>query len=169
MLSDATQAGLNDQITLELASAYTYLAMSAWFEANNLPGSAAWMRRQAKEEVAHAMRVFDYVTDRDGRVTLQAVAQPPVDFAGVQEVWERALAHEQKVTASIHRLYASAQKEGDYATQAMLQWFVSEQVEEEKTARTILEQVKLIKPTSSSLFFLDRHLGKDAEEGGAGT
>lgn len=168
MLDPKIAAALNDHLQHELGSAYLYLAMAAHFEAANLPGSARWMRRQAREELGHAMKVFDYVTDRDSRVTLQALAQPRGQFGSTAEVWEQALANEQKVTALIAKLVDMAQKAGDHATQAMLQWFVSEQVEEEKTVRTILEQVQQVGTSSSAIFFLDRHLGKEAEDGGAG-
>lgn len=162
MLSQKLQTALNDQINAELGSAYLYLAMSAHFEAGNLRGSARWMRRQAKEEVSHAMKLFDFVHDRDGRVTLAAVAQPPAQFGSTLEVWEEVLKQEQGVTARIHKLYALAQGENDYPTQTMLQWFVNEQVEEEKTAKTILEQARMIGSSSSTIYFLDRHLGKEA-------
>ncbi len=164
MLSQKLQAALNDQINAELASAYLYLAMAAHFEAGNLTGSARWMRRQAREEVSHAMKIFDFVSDRDGRVTLAAIAQPPGQFASALEVWEQTLKHEQSVTARIHQLYALAQAENDYPTQTMLQWFIDEQVEEEKAAKTILEQVRMIGSSNSAIYFLDRHLGKEAEE-----
>ena len=163
MLSKKMQAALNDQINAELASAYIYLAMAAWFEAENLPGSASWMRRQAGEEVAHAMKIFDYVTDQDGRVVLAAVETPPKDYKDMADVWQKALAHEQKVTGLIHALADLAAKEKDHATGALLQWFATEQVEEEKTARGILEQARMIKH-STALYFLDRHLGKEAQK-----
>ena len=165
MLSQKLQAALNDQINAELGSAYLYLAMSAHFEAANLRGSAAWMRKQAREETGHAMKIFDFVHDRDGRVTLQAVAQPQIKFASTLEVWETALKQEQGVSARIYALYALAQEEKDYPTQTMLQWFITEQVEEEKTAKSILDQVKMIGSTSSAIYFIDRHLGKEAEKG----
>ncbi|MGH7534536.1 MAG: ferritin [Gemmatimonadales bacterium] len=164
MLDARVESALNEQINHELASAYLYLSMAAHFEAANLPGSAAWMRRQVKEEQAHAMKIFDYVNDRDGRVRLQALAQPPGEFGSTLEVWEGTLTHEQRVSGLIHALYALAVEAKDYPTQALMQWFVTEQVEEEKTARTILEQVRKIGTASSAIFFLDRHLGKEAEE-----
>jgi ferritin len=165
MLSKKLLAALNDQINAELGSAYLYLAMSAHFEATNLRGSAAWMRKQAKEEIGHAMKLFDFVTDRDGRVTLQAIAQPKIKFGSTLEVWETALKQEQGVSARIHALYALAQSEKDYPTQTMLQWFITEQVEEEKTAKSILDQVRMIGATSSAIYFIDRHLGKEAGKG----
>jgi ferritin len=164
MLTKTMQAALNDQVRLEFAAAYQYLAMSAWFESQNLPGQARWMRRQAAEEAAHAMKVVDYIHERDGRVLLQPIAKPALEFKSVVEVWEQALEHERKVSAAIHALYAAATKEADFATAHMLQWFVGEQVEEEATARGILDQARLIGP-GSALFFFDRHLGKDAEKG----
>ena len=164
MLDAKIESALNGQINHELASAYLYLSMAAHFEAGKLPGSAKWMRRQAKEEQVHAMKIFDCVHDRDGRVRLQAVPQPPVEFGSTIEVWEQTLTHEQKVSGLIHALYALALEAKDYPTQALMQWFVTEQVEEEKTARTILDQVRKIGAASSAIFFLDRHLGKEAEE-----
>lgn len=164
MIDPKIEAALNDQIHHELASAYLYLSMAAYFEAANLPGSGRWMRRQAKEELGHAMKLFDYVNDRDGRVTFRAIAQPQSEFASLVEVWEQALAHEQQVTGLLSALYAQAQQAGDHATQAMLQWFVTEQVEEEKTARSVLKQAQRIGQLSSALYFLDRHLGKEADE-----
>jgi len=164
MLDSKIESALNDHLQYELASAYLYLAMAAHFEAANLPGLAAWMRRQAKEEAAHGMRVFDYIADRDGRVRLQALPQPPGEFASVEDVWKQALANEEKVTGVIGKLFSQAQQAGDHATVAMLQWFVTEQVEEEKTVRTILEQVQQLGTHSPAMFFLDRHLGKEAEQ-----
>ena len=163
MLSPKLHAALNDQINAELGSAYLYLAMAAHLEASNLPGSAQWMRRQAREEVSHAMKIFDFMIDCDGRVVLKAIAEPQAEFSSTVEIWESTLKQEQRVSALIHALYRLAAQENDYATQTMLQWFVAEQVEEEKTARTILEQVKSIGSSSSAIYFLDRHLGKDAE------
>ncbi len=164
MLSDKLQKALNAQVNAELGSAYQYLAMAAHFDAANLEGQAQWMRRQSREEVAHAMKIFDFVHDRDGKVVLEAVAKPKGQFASTLAVWEAVLKQEQHVSGLIHALYRLAGEEKDYPTQAMLQWFIEEQVEEEKTARTILEQVRMIGASSSAIYFLDRHLGKDAEK-----
>lgn len=163
MLSKKLQDALNAQIQVEMASSYTYLAMAAWFESQNMSGQAKWMRKQADEERAHAMKIFDFVNDRDGTVVLQAMPKPAATFASVQDAWKKALAHEQKVSKSINALYELATKEKDYATQALMQWFVTEQVEEEATARAILEQATMI-GSGTSLYFFDRHLGKDAGE-----
>lgn len=162
MLSKKMLDALNSQITLELASSHSYLSMAAWFESENLPGSAAWMRRQAREEYAHAMKIFDFVADRDGRIALEAIPKPAHQWKDSQDLWASALKAEQKVTASLAKISKLAIAEDDFATQALMQWFATEQVEEEKTARDILEQVTLIKPNSSAMFFIDRHLGKDA-------
>ncbi len=164
MLDPKVHAALNEQIQHEMTSAYLYLAMSAYFEAANLVGSAKWMRRQAKEEVGHAMKFFDYVNDRDARVTLGALPAPKAEYASAVEVWEQALAHEQKVTGLINKLVSASQAAGDHATTAMLQWFVTEQVEEEKTARTILEEAQRLGVSSTAIYFLDRHLGKEADK-----
>lgn len=163
MLSDPMQSGLNDQLQAELYAAYLYLSMAAWCEASNLQGTAAWMQKQSREEASHAMKLFKYLTDQQGRVRLKAIEQPPTDFSSPLEIWQKTLEHEQSVTARIHKLYQLAHKQDDFATQEMLQWFVKEQVEEERTASSILEQVKMIGPGGPALFFLDRHLGKQAE------
>jgi ferritin len=163
MVGKKVLKALNDQINAELGSAYQYLAMAAYFDATNLEGSARWMRRQAREEVSHAMKIFDFVRDRDGRVSLAAIAQPTAQFASTLAVWDAVLKQEQHVTSLIHALYRLAEDEKDYSTQTMLQWFITEQIEEEKTAKAILEQVRMIGPSSSAIYFVDRHLGKEAD------
>jgi ferritin len=164
MLSQTLQAALNEQINTELTSAYAYLAMAAHLEAANLQGSAKWMRRQAREEQAHALKLYDFVHDCDGRVTLAAIPAPQGHFSSTLGVWETALKQEQGVTARIHALYALATEEKHYATQVMLQWFITEQVEEEKTAKSIVEQVRSVGSSSSAIYFVDRHLGKEADK-----
>lgn len=163
MLSQALQDAINEQIKNELYSAYIYLSMSAHFEATNLPGFARWMRLQSQEEVSHAMRLFDYIYDRGSRVTLHAIDQPPAEFKSPLDIFQRALEHEQKVTGMINRLYGLAVTENDYPTQVELQWFITEQVEEEKSAGYIVEQLEMIGEHSPSLIMLDRQLG--AREG----
>jgi ferritin len=162
MLSERMLGGLNEQINAELSSAYQYLAMAAYFEAINLEGSAQWMKRQSREEVEHAMKIFEYIHDRDGRVSLAAVGQPQGEFGSAFAVWEAVLKQEQSVTARVYALYALAREEKDYATEVMLQWFINEQVEEEKQAKLILEQVRAVGASSSAIFFIDRHVGKAA-------
>lgn len=164
MLSKTLQDALNEQIKNELYSAYVYLSMSAHFEAVNLRGFAHWMRLQSQEEVEHAMRIFDFVNDRGGRVVLEALDRPPSQFKSPLDIFQKALEHERKVTGMIHRLYELAVKEADYPAQVMLQWFISEQVEEEKSAAEIVEQLKLIGDQGAGLLILDRHLGERKPE-----
>lgn len=164
MLNLKIQEAINAQIKHELASAYLYLSMSAYFEANNLPGFASWMRIQADEEREHAMKFFDYVNDRGGRVTLQVIEQPQVDWDSALKVFEQVYHHEQKVTSLIHAIYKLAVEEADYPTQVMLHWFIDEQVEEEKNASGILDQLKAVEGHTSALFMLDHRLGKRSDE-----
>ena len=163
MLKKSLQDAMNSQIKHELYSAYFYLSMSAYFEANNLPGSARWMRLQAQEEQGHAMKFFDYIHDRGGQVVLQAIDQPPSDFKSPLDVFERTLAHEQKVTGLINSLYELAIKENDYASQSFLQWFLDEQVEEEKNATQIVETLRMIGDHKGNLLMLDHRLGERGE------
>jgi ferritin len=158
MISKTMQAALNDQIKHEYYSSYLYLSMSAHFDAANLSGFAHWMRAQSREELGHAMKFFGYVNDQGGRVTLQAIDQPPVEFGSPLAVFKAVLEHEQKVTSLINGLAALAAKENDYATSGMLQWFINEQVEEEKNAVQIVEELKLVGESGASLFLVDRQL-----------
>ena len=164
MITKTMQDAINEQIKNELYSAYLYLAMSAHFEAANLPGFAHWMRVQASEEEEHAMKFYAYLYDRGGRVQLKAIDQPPFEWPSTLDAFQQVLEHEQKVTSLIHNLYALAVKENDYATQVMLQWFIDEQVEEEKNASTIVEQVKMIEAKGSAILYLDHELGERGEE-----
>lgn len=158
MLSKTMQDAMNEQIKNELYSGYLYLAMSAYAEAANLPGFAHWMRVQAKEEQGHAMKFYKYIVERGGRVVLHAIDQPPTEFKSPLALFEETLAHEQKVTALIHNLYALATKENDYASQSFLKWFIDEQVEEEAHATAILEQLKMVADSKMGLLMMDRQL-----------
>lgn len=164
MLKQTVQDALNEQIKAELESAYVYLAMSAYSESVNLRGFASWMRGQSQEELGHALKLFDFVNDRGGRVTLQALAQPPADYKSALDMMEHTLRHEQKVSGLINRLYELALKESDYPTQAHLQWFITEQVEEEKTAQEIVEQLRMIGNHTPGLLMLDRQMGQRSEK-----
>ena len=164
MLNKKVQEAMNEQIKNEWYSGYLYLSMSAYFEANNLPGFARWMRLQAEEEQEHALKFFDFVHDRGGRVVLQAIDQPPAEFESQLAVFELTLEHERKVTRLIHELYALALQENDYASQVMLQWFVDEQVEEEKNAEQIVETLKMVGDGGQALVMLDRQLGQRVED-----
>ncbi|MBN2482972.1 MAG: ferritin [Candidatus Omnitrophica bacterium] len=150
----------NDQIKNELYSAYIYLSMAAYFEAENLSGFGQWMKTQAKEETGHAMKLFAHLIDRGARVELQAIPQPETKFSSAVEVFEKTLAHEKKVTAMINALYELTGKENDYPASILLQWFITEQVEEENTADSILQNLKKIKPDSSAMLMYDQVMGK---------
>ena len=168
MLSERMQAELNDQLNVELYSAYTYLSMAAYFEEQNFPGFGKWLRTQAREELGHAMRCFDFIIDRGGHVGLRAIDQPPAGFGSPVEVFRAALAHEQKVTALIHRRYALAAEERDYASQIFLHWFINEQVEEEKLVSQVLAMVERAGADPAALLILDRELANRPEESGTG-
>jgi ferritin len=158
-LSKNLQDALNEQINFELSSAYLYLSMSAHFEVQNLPGIAHWMRVQFREETGHAMKFFKYIVDRGGAVSLKAIAQPQTKFKTPLDVFTQVLEHEQKVSAAIHKLLELAMKEKDYPTQSTLQWFINEQVEEEKNAADIINMLQMIGNTPISLIMADRQLG----------
>lgn len=160
MLKEKVEEALNDQIQAELYSAYMYLAMAAYFEHINLPGHAHWMKLQSQEETEHAMRIYSFVSETGGRVTLKAIEKPPADFDSPLDVFEKTYQHEQKVTRLINELYQLAIEEKDYATQVMLQWFIDEQVEEEASAEEILEKLRMIEDKKHALLMLDRELGQ---------
>lgn len=170
MLSKTVQDAMNEQVNNEFYSAYQYLAMAAYCESVNLPGFAQWMRTQSQEETEHAMKFYDFILDRNGRVVLQAIEGPVIEFGSPLEVFEQALEQEQKVTTMINDLYGLAVKESDYASQAFLQWFVTEQVEEEKNAGDVAETLKMVGDKSEMLFLLDRELGQrgNSEQSGPG-
>ncbi|MBI5304078.1 MAG: ferritin [Chloroflexi bacterium] len=163
MLSKTIQDTLNEQIKNEFYSAYLYLAMSAYFESLNMPGSAKWMRAQYDEERLHALKLYDYVNDRNGRVQLKTLDQPTFEWASPVAAWENVVEHERKVTSSIHNLYALAGKENDYATQSMLKWFIDEQVEEEKNAVLMLERFRMAGSQPGTLLLFDGHFTKRGE------
>jgi ferritin len=158
-LSETVQTALNEQIKNEFYSAYLYLSMSAYFEAENWPGFAHWTRRQYEEETGHGLKIVDHVVDRDGRVLLQTIDAPPSNFSSPLAIFEQALAHERSVTQMIQDLYKLAQRENDYPAQVMLQWFISEQVEEEKAVTQIVEDLKRAGKDNTALLMLDRQLG----------
>ena len=160
MISEKMQQAISDQITAEFDSSYLYLAMSAWCETRNLKGFAHWMRMQSEEEKEHAFKLFDYLLNRGGRVVLGGLEAPPEEFDSIQDVFERTLAHEKRVTAGIHKLNEQAMQEKDYATTAHLQWFITEQVEEEASAEEILNQIKMVEGRPGALLYMDRHVGK---------
>lgn len=164
-MDKAIQTALNEQINAELHSAYIYLAMSAHFAEQSFDGFAHWMRHQAAEELEHAMKLFDYVIERGGHVELSTVAGPARKFGAPLKIFETALAHEKKITAMIHALYELARKKADYATEIQLNWFITEQVEEEESAGRAVEQLKLAGDSTAALLMLDGQFGKRSGEG----
>jgi ferritin len=164
MFNEKVMDAMNEQIKNELYSAYIYLSMAAHFEAVNLPGFAHWMRMQSNEEVEHAMKFFDFINERGGRVELKAIDQPPIEWGSPFEIFETALGHEQKVTGMINNIFETAVQEKDYPSQIMLQWFIDEQVEEEKSAGEIVETLKMFGEKDTVIMLLDRQLGERAEE-----
>ena len=149
----------NRHVNAEFYSSYLYLSMSTYCESIDLPGFSHWMRVQSQEEYTHAMKFIEYLENRDSRVTLLPIEQPPVEYDSVEDVMRRTLAHEQHVSALINELYGEAVSAGDYATQIMLQWFITEQVEEEKTARDVIAALDMVKGRSDALLLLDREMG----------
>jgi ferritin len=158
MLSDKLYNAMNDQIKHEIYSAHIYLAMSAYFLDENLPGFANWMRIQYQEEMFHAFKFYDYIFERGQKVVLQAIDQPPTEYESILAIFEETLAHEKKVTALIHNLYAIAVEEKDYAAQVFLQWYITEQVEEEASAQELIDTLKRAGGSVNALFMLDRQL-----------
>lgn len=169
MLNDAVRDAIYEQINLEFTSFYSYLGMAAYCEYHNFSGCAHWLRVQAQEENAHAMRLYNFLLARNCPVKLKAIAAPRCDYESIPEVFETSLKQEMQVTASIDRLYALALKEGANAAMVELQWFVTEQVEEEKTARTIAAKFNMIKDDPSAMLDLDSTLASRtaAEDEGA--
>jgi ferritin len=160
MISKKMEKALNEQINAEVYSAYLYLSMVAYFEAENLPGLANWMRIQTQEETVHALKFFDFVNERRGRVILKAIDQPPKEWESPLAAFEAAFEHEQMVTGRINDLVNLAVQEKDHATNAFLQWFVNEQVEEETSVDTIVQMLKMGQKAPGAMFMIDRELGQ---------
>ncbi len=169
MISNKMQEALNDQITAEFYSAHLYLSMSAFLESIDLPGFAHWMRIQYQEEVSHGMKMFDYVIERDGRAVVMAIKAPQSKWDDVLSVSEAVLEHEHKVTGLINNLMDVALSEKDHAASIFLQWFVNEQVEEEATAKGIVQQLKMLGDSRAGLFQVDRELSQRVFTPPAGT
>ena len=160
MIRKTMQDALNEQMKHEFYSSYLYLSMSAYCDAANLPGLANWMRVQAQEEANHAMKIFDHLLDRGGQVELQPIGKPPASFRSPLEVFDQAHKHEQEVTKSINKVYGMAVDERDFASRVFLDWFVQEQVEEEKTSALLAEQLRMVGEDRPGLLMLDRELGQ---------
>ena len=168
MLSDKIQGALNVQINEELASAYIYLQMAAECDRLGLPGFVNWFKMQYTEELAHADRFFNYVLERSGEVKLEAIEKPRLGDKTPLSIFEQALAHEQHITACIFKLKDLARSESDHATDVFLEWFVSEQVEEEAAAQGVIDQLRLVEGSPNGLFMIDRELAGRQPEPDAG-
>ncbi len=160
MLNEKIEKACNEQLQAEVYSAYLYWSMSAYFESINLAGFAGWMRVQALEEMTHAEKFFHFISERGGRVSLAAIQAPPVEWKSALAVFEDAYAHEQKVTSLINSLVDLALAEKDHASNAFLQWFVTEQVEEEATADDVVQKLKLMGDAPGGMFMLDREMAQ---------
>ena len=169
MLSDKMQDALNGQLNAEFYSSYLYLSMNAYFKSVNLDGFANWMYYQVQEELTHSMKLYDFINQRGGKVNLLQIEAPSTEWGSPLAVFEATLEHEQKVTALINELVELALAEHDHATNIFLQWFVSEQVEEEESVSGVLEQLKLMGEAKGGLFMIDRELAKRSAGGGSGT
>lgn len=159
-LSPSLLEALNQQMNAEFYSAYLYLGLAGQLEVDNWPGFARWMRVQAREELGHAMKIFDFLCQRGGRPSLLPIASPPAGPTSPQEAFRHAYEHEQEVTRRIHHLYALALEQGDYSTQVLLQWFVEEQVEEEDLTSEALARVERAQGNPAVLAFLDSQFGQ---------
>ena len=160
MISNKMEEALNEQINAEFYSTYLYLSMQAYFESVNLSGFANWMRAQTQEELIHAMKIYDYVNERGGRITLKSIAEPPTEWKSPLAAFEAAYQHEQKVTELINGLVNLAIGEKDHATNNFLQWFVNEQVEEESSVDEVVQKLKMIERAPGGQFLIDRELSQ---------
>lgn len=160
MISKKMVDALNQQIALEGYASYLYLSMSAWCDKEGLEGCTKFMRRQSEEERDHMLRIFDYLSETDSHALAPAIAQPPYEFESLVKMFEQVYAHEQKVTASINGLLALCYDEKDHTTLNFLQWYVSEQREEEALMRNILDKIKLIGDGPQSLYYIDKEVEK---------
>ena len=165
-LTKKTEKLLNDQVNMELGAAYQYQAMAAHFETLGLEGFAKWMDNQAKEEIEHSRKFYDYLLSRNGKIELEAVGKPKGSFQTVKEVFEDSLKHEQSVTKSIEAIYENVRKEKDYGAEVFLNWFVAEQEEEEETVQKIIDKIALLNVDKDSvaLYMLDKEMGERTEE-----
>lgn len=164
MLSAEMQDALNKQVNEELFSAYLYASMASYFEHTNLKGFAKWMGIQSSEEEGHARRIVDYMHARGARVIRMAIAAPQTDWPSPLAAFEDAYKHECHISACVNRLASLAVKEGDHATHALMEWFVTEQVEEESNADQLVQQLRMVADNPAALFFLDREVGQRAPE-----
>ncbi len=158
MISKKMEEALNQQIAFEGYASFLYLSMATWCDHKGLQGCAKFLQRQSDEERMHMMKIFEYLSDVDGFAKTPGISEPPHEFKTVQEVFQSVYEHEKKVTQSINKLVALANKEDDYATQTFLQWYVNEQREEESQMRTVLDRITLIGDGPQSLYFIDKEM-----------
>lgn len=162
MLNKKVQDALNQQLNEELYSSYEYLAMSAFFDEQNLDGMSKWMKIQSSEEYEHAMKFYAYILQANGKVELNAIKEPTKNFKTPLDVFEATYQHEKNVTKMIYELFDVTLTEKDHASNIFLQWFITEQVEEEATALKIVDKLKMLADTKSGLYLIDRELGQRA-------
>ena len=160
MITKNMETAINEQINKEFSSSYLYLSMAAWFDGTGLKGAASWLHAQAEEEREHAMKLVEHLADRGGTLELKSIPQPKATWEGPMEAFKEVLSHEQFITKSIHDLYNTAVKEADLPAQIMLQWFIAEQVEEEKNAADIISSMTRIQNHETAVLQLDHQLGK---------
>ena len=161
-MNDKIYKALNEQIKHEFYSSYLYLSIASYFENIPLDGFGKWFRKQAEEEHEHAMKIYNYIIDRNLHVDLQAIDKPTTKFNSIEEAFQMALEHERKVTHWIHQIYELAVQEKDHATHIFLQWFITEQVEEEKNAQDILDLIQFNGDNKAGLLVLDQNFDKKA-------
>ena len=159
MIGKKMQDAMNEQIQYELASSYLYLSMAAYFQSSGLDGMAQWMRAQTQEEVVHAMKLFDHINERGGKVELLALTQPTTEWASPLAAFQAAWKHEQFVSSRIDTLVELAAEENDHPASILLQWFVTEQVEEEASASKVVQMLERVGDSGNGLFMMDRELG----------
>jgi len=160
IISKKMQEAMSGQVKHEINAAYLYLSMSAYCDGEGLPGCAHWLKTQWQEEIEHATKIMQFVNSRGGRITLAAIDKPPSKFGTMLELFEQVLAHERSITSKIYKLYDQATDEKDHASAAHLQWFITEQVEEEDTASGLVESLKMIGDHAPALMMFDRRLGE---------
>ena len=159
MLSKKVEKALNDQLNMEYSSAYVYQAMAAYFSDINFSGFAAWMDNQAEEERTHARKIYDYILERGGKVALSEIRAPKSQYKSALEAFEDSWKHEKAVTKSIEKVYVLAKDEKDFGTEVFLQWFITEQIEEESTVESIIDKFKMLEGTNTALYLLNNELG----------
>ena len=158
MISKKMTKALNEQIILEGYASFLYLSMATWCNNEGLEGCANFMHRQSEEEREHMLKIFEYMSDVDAFALTPAIAQVPHKFDTPQKMFEMVYKHEQKVTKSIHSLLKIAKAENDYTTENFLQWYITEQREEENLMRSILDKIKLIGDSPMTLYYIDKEI-----------